>query len=85
MEELATVPKWARRFHRVLRDLPEDLADYKGFIGYYTENDIVPADPFQTIDQVGIGRLMKIGVGDGRQTRPDLKIGICGEHGGDYL
>lgn len=34
MEELATVPKWARRFHRVLRDLPEDLADYKGFIGF---------------------------------------------------
>ena len=57
--------------------------DYKGFIGHYTENDIVPADPFQTIDQVGIGRLMKIGVNDGRATRSDLKIGICGEHGGD--
>jgi pyruvate,orthophosphate dikinase len=57
--------------------------DYKGFIGYYTENDIMPADPFQTIDQIGIGRLMKIAVEDGRATRPDLKIGICGEHGGD--
>ncbi|MDG1893417.1 MAG: pyruvate, phosphate dikinase [Fuerstiella sp.] len=57
--------------------------DYKGFIGYYTENDIMPADPFQTIDQTGIGRLMKIAVADGRETRPDLKIGICGEHGGD--
>lgn len=57
--------------------------DYKGFIGYYTENDIVPADPFQTIDQTGIGRLMKIAVKDGRDTRGDLKIGICGEHGGD--
>ncbi len=57
--------------------------DYKGFIGYYTEHDIIPADPFQTIDQVGIGRLMKIGVTEGRDTRSDLKIGICGEHGGD--
>ena len=57
--------------------------DYKGFIGYYTENDIMPADPFQTVDQTGIGRLMKIAVADGRETRPELKIGICGEHGGD--
>ena len=57
--------------------------DYKGFIGYYMENDIVPADPFQTVDQTGVGRLMETGVSDGRATRSDLKIGICGEHGGD--
>ena len=57
--------------------------DYKSFIGYYTENDIVPADPFQTIDQIGVGRLMTTSVEDGRKTRPNLKIGICGEHGGD--
>ncbi len=57
--------------------------DYGGFIGYYRENDIVPNDPFQTIDQEGVGRLMKLAVERGRQTRPDLKIGICGEHGGD--
>ena len=57
--------------------------DYKGFIGYYMENDIVPADPFQTVDQVGVGKLMKQGVEGGRSTRKDLKIGICGEHGGD--
>ena len=57
--------------------------DYKGFIGYYMEHDIVPADPFQTVDQVGVGKLMKMGVEGGRTTRPDLKIGICGEHGGD--
>ena len=57
--------------------------DYKGFIGYYMEHDIVPADPFQTVDQTGVGKLMKIGVEGGRSTRPDLKIGICGEHGGD--
>ncbi len=57
--------------------------EYKSFIGYYTENDIVPADPFQTIDQTGVGRLMKTSVEDGRKTRSGLKIGICGEHGGD--
>jgi len=57
--------------------------DYGGFIGDYQENDIIPADPFQTIDQDGVGRLMKLGVDGGRSTRSDLKIGICGEHGGD--
>jgi len=57
--------------------------DYGGFIGYYREHDIVPNDPFQTIDQDGVGALMKIGVEGGRKTRADLKIGICGEHGGD--
>jgi pyruvate,orthophosphate dikinase len=57
--------------------------DYGPFIGFYRENDIVPNDPFQTIDQDGVGKLMKIGVEGGRATRPDLKIGICGEHGGD--
>ena len=57
--------------------------DYGPFIGYYRENDIVPNDPFQTIDQEGVGKLMKVGVEGGRRTRPDLKIGICGEHGGD--
>ena len=57
--------------------------DYGGFIGHYRENDIVGADPFQTIDQDGVGRLMEIGVEGGRSTRPGIKIGICGEHGGD--
>jgi pyruvate,orthophosphate dikinase len=57
--------------------------DYGPFIGYYRENDIVPNDPFQTIDQDGVGKLMKIGVDGGRSSRGDLKIGICGEHGGD--
>ncbi|MGE3316865.1 MAG: pyruvate, phosphate dikinase [Planctomycetaceae bacterium] len=57
--------------------------DYGGFIGYYQENDIVPSDPFQTIDKDGVGRLMQIGVEGGRKTNGKLKIGICGEHGGD--
>jgi pyruvate,orthophosphate dikinase len=57
--------------------------DYGGFIGHYLEHDIIPCDPFQTIDFEGVGRLMQIGVEGGRKTRPDLKVGICGEHGGD--
>lgn len=57
--------------------------DYGSFIRHYVENDIVPRDPFQTIDFDGVGGLMKIGVENGRAARPDLKIGICGEHGGD--
>jgi len=57
--------------------------DYGGFIQYYREHDIIDNDPFQTIDQAGVGELMKLGVERGRKTRPDLKIGICGEHGGD--
>lgn len=57
--------------------------DYGPFIGYYREHDVVPNDPFQTVDQSGVGKLMQIGVEGGRSSRPDLKIGICGEHGGD--
>jgi len=57
--------------------------DYGSFIRVYLENDIVPKDPFQSIDADGVGALMKIGVDKGRSASPDLKIGICGEHGGD--
>ena len=53
------------------------------FINYYTENGILEKDPFQTLDQEGVGQLVKIGVAKGRGTRPNLKVGICGEHGGD--
>jgi pyruvate, orthophosphate dikinase len=53
------------------------------FIGYYTENNILEKDPFQTLDQEGVGQLVKMGVARGRGTRPNLKVGICGEHGGD--
>jgi pyruvate, orthophosphate dikinase len=57
--------------------------DYGAFIRHYTEHDLIPRDPFQTIDFDGVGALMTIGVQKGRGARPDLKIGICGEHGGD--
>lgn len=57
--------------------------DYGSFIRHYMENDLIGRDPFQSIDTDGIGGLMKIAVDKGRSSRPDLKVGICGEHGGD--
>ncbi|MGZ3588470.1 MAG: pyruvate, phosphate dikinase [Candidatus Limnocylindrales bacterium] len=54
-----------------------------GFLLTYVERKILPANPFQTLDTVGVGQLMRIAVEKGRATRPKLKIGICGEHGGD--
>ena len=57
--------------------------DYAPYINHYRENDIIGADPFQTIDIDGVGGLMKIGVEGGRKTRENIKLGICGEHGGD--
>lgn len=57
--------------------------DIGGFLPDYLNNKILPADPFQTIDQEGIGELIRVGIERGRSTRPNLKIGICGEHGGD--
>jgi pyruvate,orthophosphate dikinase len=53
------------------------------FLPQYVQSGILPRDPFQTIDFDGVGLLMRIGVEKGRTTRPNLKIGICGEHGGD--
>jgi len=53
------------------------------FIPLYIDQGIFPADPFATIDVPGVGRLMDIATRDGRAARPDLKVGICGEHGGD--
>jgi pyruvate,orthophosphate dikinase len=57
--------------------------DAATFLGPYTQKGILPADPFITIDQEGVGELVRIGVERGRKTRPDIKLGICGEHGGD--
>ena len=57
--------------------------DAASFLGPYTAQGILPSDPFVTIDREGVGELVKIGVERGRQTRPDIKLGICGEHGGD--
>src|SRR5579864_1113094 len=53
------------------------------FLMKYVEEKILPANPFETLDTQGVGRLMTIAVNEGRKARPDLEIGICGEHGGD--
>jgi pyruvate,orthophosphate dikinase len=55
----------------------------KGFLIEYLERKILPENPFASIDENGVGKLMEMGVKLGRQTRPDMEVGICGEHGGD--
>jgi pyruvate,orthophosphate dikinase len=57
--------------------------DAASFLGIYTARGILPADPFVSIDRRGVGELVKIGVERGRKVRRNLKVGICGEHGGD--
>jgi len=65
--------------------LSRDDAERKFLLRYADPDDldILPVNPFQAIDQVGVGRLMEIAVTEGRATRPDLEVGICGEHGGE--
>jgi pyruvate,orthophosphate dikinase len=57
--------------------------DASSFLGFYTQRGILPADPFVSIDREGVGQLVRMGVERGRAARPNLKVGICGEHGGD--
>ena len=57
--------------------------DSGSFLPAYSDSEIIKQNPFASIDTTGVGQLMKIAVEKGRKTRPDLKIGICGEHGGD--
>ena len=53
------------------------------FLPMYVQNGLLPTDPFQVLDQRGVGKLVKLGIELGRSTRKDLKVGICGEHGGE--
>ena len=53
------------------------------FMSEYLEHKLLRANPFETLDQEGVGELVRLGVERGRATRPDIKLGICGEHGGD--
>ncbi|MEM7789700.1 MAG: putative PEP-binding protein, partial [Bacteroidota bacterium] len=53
------------------------------FLSAYVERGVLPDDPFQTLDTTGVGQLVRLGTERGRSARADLKVGICGEHGGD--
>jgi pyruvate, orthophosphate dikinase len=55
----------------------------KKFLSHYLDEKILPSNPFETLDQGGVGELMRIGVERARSVKPDIKLGICGEHGGD--
>jgi len=57
--------------------------DMGNFLQPYVENEIFKKNPFASLDQVGVGSLVKTAIEKGRATRPDIKLGICGEHGGD--
>jgi pyruvate,orthophosphate dikinase len=57
--------------------------DAARFLVPYVDLDIYSKDPFEALDQTGVGELMKIAVAKGQQTRPNIKLGICGEHGGE--
>jgi len=57
--------------------------DTAKIIRYYQDNGLYEKDPFQVLDRGGVGQLVKMGVEKGRSVKPKLKIGICGEHGGD--
>jgi pyruvate,orthophosphate dikinase len=55
----------------------------RNFLITYQEQGILETNPFQTIDRGGVGKLMDVAITEGRKTRPELEVGICGEHGGD--
>ncbi len=57
--------------------------DAPKFLKFYKEHGVIKTDPFEVLDQEGVGQLVKMGVEKGRSTKPELKVGICGEHGGE--
>ena len=57
--------------------------DAPKFLKFYKENGVIKTDPFEVLDQEGVGQLVRMGVEKGRATKPELKVGICGEHGGE--
>jgi pyruvate,orthophosphate dikinase len=85
----AEVAKLAEFFSFGTNDLTQMTFGYsrddaeRNFLVTYVEQGILPKNPFQTLDRDGVGRLMKMAIEDGRTTRPNLEVGICGEHGGD--
>jgi len=85
----AEIAKLAQFFSFGTNDLTQMTFGYsrddaeRNFLVTYVEQGILPKNPFQTLDRGGVGRLMQMAINDGRATRPELEVGICGEHGGD--
>ncbi|MBN1454387.1 MAG: pyruvate, phosphate dikinase [Anaerolineales bacterium] len=85
----AEVAKLAQFFSFGTNDLTQMTFGYsrddaeRNFLVTYVEQGILPVNPFQTLDRDGVGRLMDMAIAEGRKSRPDLEVGICGEHGGD--
>jgi pyruvate,orthophosphate dikinase len=85
----AEIAEYAEFFSFGTNDLTQMTFGYsrddaeRNFLVTYVAEGILPKNPFQTIDRGGVGRLMDLAVKDGRSTRPELEVGICGEHGGD--
>jgi pyruvate,orthophosphate dikinase len=83
------VAKFAEFFSFGTNDLTQMTFGYsrddaeRNFLVTYVEEGILPKNPFQTLDRDGVGRLMQMAINEGRKTRKDLEVGICGEHGGD--
>jgi pyruvate, orthophosphate dikinase len=83
------VARYAQFFSFGTNDLTQMTFGYsrddaeRNFLLYYVEHGILPKNPFQVLDRAGVGELVKMGVKKGRETRPELEVGICGEHGGD--
>jgi len=84
----ADIAKHAQFFSFGTNDLTQTTMgmsrdDAGKFLPHYQKVEIVKANPFATIDQAGVGRLMELAIEGGRKTRPEIKLGICGEHGGE--
>ncbi len=85
----AEIAEYAEFFSFGTNDLTQMTFGYsrddaeRNFLVTYVAEGILPKNPFQTLDRGGVGRLMDMAVKDGRKTRPELEVGICGEHGGD--
>ena len=85
----AEIAEYAEFFSFGTNDLTQMTFGYsrddaeRNFLVTYIAEGILPRNPFQTIDRDGVGRLMRMTIDDGRKTRPELEVGICGEHGGD--
>jgi pyruvate,orthophosphate dikinase len=87
-DEIAAGPRGAEFFSFGTNDLTQTTMglsrdDAGRFLPTYVERGIFPEDPFQVLDERGVGRLIRIAVEDGRRARENLKVGICGEHGGE--